>query len=73
MRSAKTKLVGPGAIKAAAAPTPLVAAAAATLTPLPSSSEASLYCGQVDWLDYAIDVSQRSALFMQALVERAIE
>lgn len=70
MRSSRTKTGGPGAIKAAAAPTPPVAAAAVTTAPLPGTSDATTFDGQPDWLRYLIDVSQRSALFMHALVER---
>ena len=69
MRSAKTKTVR-SEVKAAAVLTPVIAAAAPTLTALPNAADAILFGGLPDWLRYAIDASQRGAFFMQALVER---
>lgn len=69
MRSAKTRTVRSEA-KAAAALTPVIAAAAPTLAALPNAGDATPFGGLPDWLRYAIDASKRGALFMQALVER---
>ena len=69
MRSETTKLLKIRA-KAADAPTPVVAADAATHKPLPNAGDATLFDALPDWLRYAVDVTQRGALFMQALIER---
>ena len=70
MRKKKTKLVSLDVTKDANARMPVVDAAAATPMPLPSAADVAFFGEQPDWLRYIIDVSQRSALFMQALVER---
>ena len=70
MRIAETKFVSPGATNAAETPTPFIAAAAATSAPVQNVAGVAHSGWQPSWLAYLIDVSQRSALFMQALVER---
>lgn len=70
MRNVKTKLARPDATKVAAVPTPVIAAAGTAPAALQNDADSSHSSWQPDWLRYAIDASQRSALFMQALVER---
>ncbi len=57
-------------VDAPSASAAVIAAAAATHERLPNSGAATPFDVLPEWLHYAVDVTQRAALFMQALTER---